>query len=107
MSMGTEAEVARIAEENRKWNEEHYSCPSCWTANKLWSLKNGKFGCSSCHVPKQNFNNVNLGQTVDSYTKRDGTKGRITTGKAWEIDSRTISPEGVVVNKHTGREAQY
>lgn len=51
--------------------------------------------------------NVNLGQTVDTYTKSDGSIGKITAGKAWEIENRTITPEGQVVNKKTKRDPQY
>ncbi len=48
-------------------------------------------------------------QTVDTYKKSDGSVGKITAGKAWEIENRTISPDDgrSVVNKKTGKPAQY
>ena len=53
--------------------------------------------------------NVNLGQTVDTYVKSDGSIGKITAGKAWEIENRTISPDDgrSVVNKKTGKPPEY
>jgi len=51
--------------------------------------------------------NVNLGQTVDTYVKSDGSIGKITAGKAWEIENRTITPEGNVINKKTKKDPQY
>ena len=58
--------------------------------------------------------NVNLGQTVDKWSNVDQKTGnhkhhRITVGKDWEIKNRTISKEdkNVVVNRVTGKEAQY
>lgn len=51
--------------------------------------------------------NVNLGQVVDKWVKPDGSIGRITEGKDWEIRNRTITPEGEVVNKVTGKPPEY
>lgn len=100
----------------------HFTCHTCGQpCNKLIipagesgkkNFEDGKekapgLRCENCHTSAKNFTNVNLGQTTDVYTRRDGSKGRITYGKAWEIESRTLSPEGVVINKHTGKETQY
>ncbi len=51
--------------------------------------------------------NVNLHQLVDRWVKPDGSIGKITTGKASEIENRTITPEGEVINKQSKKPAQY
>jgi hypothetical protein len=51
--------------------------------------------------------NANLGQVVDTYKKADGSLGKITYGKDSEIKNRTITPEGQVINKQSGKDAQY
>lgn len=51
--------------------------------------------------------NVNLHQLVDRWVKPDGSIGKITAGKASEIENRTITPEGEVINKQSKKPAQY
>ena len=85
-----------------------FDCPSCGseTPKLVIFTEPKRLGCPNCGTPKAKFVNVNLGQTVDRYIRKDGSKGRITQGKAWEIDNRVIR-EGTVVNRKTGKEAQY
>lgn len=86
-----------------------FDCPSCGSKTSKLIIYNDpkKLGCPSCGTPQSKFHNVNLGQTVDSYTRKDGTKGRITTGKAWEIEHRRLGPDGRAINSKTGKEPQY
>lgn len=53
--------------------------------------------------------NVNLGQVIDKWVKPDGTIGKITVGKDWEIRNRTISNDDgrSVVNKVNGKPPEY
>ena len=50
-----------------------------------------------------------LNKTIESYTRKDGTKGKITSGKAWEIENRRVSRDDgkSVINAKTGKPAQY
>lgn len=86
-----------------------FDCPSCGAKASRLIIYNEpkKLGCPSCGVPKTRATNVNLNQTAQYYTKKDGSRGRMTTGKAWEIEHRSLSPEGQVINSKTGKEAQY
>ena len=84
-------------------------CPKCLKeVSKLTIPLEGKLGCVECNgTPKMNFI-CDLGQTVDKYPRKDGTTGRITRGKDWELSNRRISPDGVsVYNKATGKPTQY
>jgi hypothetical protein len=74
--------------------QEVYSCDGHWHKAYLW-LRNRK------------HNNANLGQVAQYYVKKNGSRGKITEGKKWEIEHRKLSPEGVVINEKTGKEAQY
>ena len=73
------------------------SCDECYAALYKMFLKSRR---------KQN---CNLGQTVHEYVKKDGSRGRLTAGKDWEIANRTISKDDgkTVINKVTGKPAQY
>lgn len=87
-----------------------FTCPLCKQEAKTLTIPlGGKLGCRSCNVKAPKVFNVNLGQTVDTYVKKDGSKGRITVGKDWEMSNRRISSEDkrIVINKATGRETQY
>lgn len=87
-----------------------FTCPKCSSeTNRLviFETPYRYLGCSNCGVLGRKALNPNLGQTVDLYKRKDGTTGRITTGKAWEIDHRRTTPEGVVINSVTKKEAQY
>ena len=79
----------------------------------------GIYGCRSCvdafmgrkYRPQAN---VNLGQTVQSWTHIDKKSGnevkhRLTVGKNWEISQRTISKDDgmTVVNRTTGKPTEY
>lgn len=85
-----------------------FDCPSCGsqTPKLVIYQEPRKLGCPNCGVPKPIQHNVNLGQTVETYIRNDGSKGRLTTGKAWEINNR-VTRDGTVVNSKTGKEAQY
>ena len=79
----------------------------CYSPLEVWSCDEHYKELYRSFLKARRKINVNLGQTVDTYSKSDGSIGKITVGKAWEIESRTITPEGRVVNKHTGRDPQY
>lgn len=86
------------------------TCPQCsQETHKLTIPLGGKLGCPNCNVHVSKPYNVNLGQTADKWIKNDGTVGKITVGKQWEIDNRRISrDDGVtVINHATGKEPQY
>lgn len=87
----------------------NFDCPSCGVkAARLIIFENPrKLGCDSCGTPKRPATNVNLGQTANYYVKKDGSRGRMTVGKAWEIEHRSLSPDGRVINSKTGKEAQF
>jgi len=88
-----------------------FECPSCGaeTPKLIIFTEPKKLGCASCGTPKARPYNVNLGQTVQYYKRRDGGQGKISAGKAWEIEHRTVSKEDgkTVINSKTGKEAQY
>ncbi len=84
-------------------------CPRCnKTVNKLTIPLEGKLGCVECNgTPKINFI-CDLGTSVDTYIRKDGTTGKITKGKEWEMSHRRISPDGKeVYNNVTKRDTQY
>lgn len=64
--------------------------------------------CPNCYQVK-NVSNINLHLVSDSWEDKNGKKRRITEGKRWEIEHRTISKDdGVtVINDWTKKEAQY
>lgn len=83
-------------------------CPQCKKeVNKLTIPLEGKLGCQDCNGKTKVHFLANLGQTVDVYTRKDGSKGRITTGKDWEMSNRRITSEKVVINRVTGKPTQY
>ena len=86
-----------------------FTCPSCNSETRRLIGYENKVGCDFCGVPKKRQANCNIGQTVDRYTSRDGTPGRITVGKAWEQDQRRISKDDnfTVINRVTQKETQY
>ena len=86
-----------------------FTCPSCGSeTHRLIGYEN-YVGCGACGVPKKRQSNCNLGQTTQNYTRRDGTRGRITVGKEWEMDQRRVSKDDnfTVINKATGTETEY
>ncbi len=89
--------------------DPYFDCPNCNSKVLKLFIADGtkKLSCSSCAAPQQKSYNVNLGQTVATFTAADGTKGKLTVGKSWEIEHRRMTPEGVVINTRTGRPAQY
>lgn len=86
-----------------------FECPSCKAeTNKLVIYEHPKkLGCPACGVPKSRQGLAGLGQTAQYYTKKDGSQGKITTGKKWELEHRRLTPEGQVINSKTGKDAQY
>lgn len=70
------------------------TCNSCWPVAYLDLKSKKRFVCD-------------LNSSVDTYTRKDGSKGKITKGKAWEIENRKTSPEGQIVNRKTGKPTQY
>lgn len=83
-----------------------FECPNCGSeTNKLVGCDDEKkIKCPNCHqIRKRDM--CNLHEIVACTP--DGT-GRVTRGKAWEIDHRVIAEDGMtVVNRVTGQEAQY
>ena len=59
--------------------------------------------CPTC-CPPTRISPIDLHEVVAQAP--DGT-GRVTRGKAWEIDNRRTAPDGTVFNVKTGKEAQY
>jgi len=86
-----------------------FECPSCGCATSRLIIFNDpkRLGCDSCGIPKARHSNVNLGQIASYYVKRDGSTGKMTTGKRWEIEHRMTTPEGNVINSKTKRDTQY
>ena len=88
-----------------------FTCPSCnsLTSKLIGYTSPAKVGCSNCGIPASRFSSCNLGQTADSWVKHDGTRGRITSGKNWEIANRMISKDDgkTPINRVTGKPAQY
>lgn len=85
-------------------------CPICLKeTNKLIIPAEGKMGCRSCVGGYIKLRRCDLGQTVEVYPNKDGKEGRLTTGKAWEIENRSISRDDgkTVINSKTGKPAQY
>lgn len=74
--------------------QEVYSCDAHWHKAYAW-LRNRKSASTS------------LGQTVQYYQKKNGSRGKITGGKKWEIEHRKMGPDGFVINEKTGKAAQY
>ena len=88
-----------------------FECPSCGANTpKLVIYEHPrKLGCPNCGKPKPQSYSVAIGSVVQTYRKKNGSTGRITHGKAWEIENRTISRDDkmTVINKVTGKETQY
>lgn len=88
-----------------------FDCPSCKavTPKLIGYTDPPRVGCPNCGTQRPRFSNCNLGQVVDTYVKKDGSIGKRTVGKDWEIGNRTISRDDnfTVVNKATGKEAEY
>ncbi len=90
-----------------------FQCPNCKAEAKRLiapsDRTDGKLFCNACYGPVKKHTNCNLGQTVDSWVKADGSRGRVTVGKKWEIEHRRINPEDKmsVINYATGKESQY
>ena len=87
-----------------------FDCPNCKKpSDKLVIYESPKkfLGCPACGIKKATRYNVHLGQVVDVYPRKDGTTGKITYGKNWEINNRGLSPDGRVINTKTGKDAQY
>lgn len=86
-------------------------CPICHNpTNKLVIPADGKkLGCRECVGFSKAPTNVNLGQTLDTYTKKDGTKGKITVGKNWELENRRVSMDDgrTIINQVTGKPPEY
>lgn len=100
-----------------------FTCPNCKAEtnkliappgsegkrNKAEGTEGGKLFCPGCYTMHK-YSNTNLHQIVDKFEhSKTGKVRRITHGKAWEIENRTISKDDpkVVINRVTGREAQY
>lgn len=91
-----------------------FDCPSCGskTPRLIIFTDPHKLGCDSCGIRKPRARNVNLGQVVERWSdvSKKGVERnhKITTGKAWEIEHRTLAEDGkTVINSVTGKEAQY
>ena len=86
-----------------------FECPICHKdCNQLVIPPEGKLSCRACVSVGRKRYNVNLGQVVDTYTRKDGSTGKITVGKQIEIESRVTTPDGRVISKDNGgREARY
>jgi len=88
-----------------------FTCPSCEraTAKLVIYTEPRKLGCPNCGTPKLSHKSVGLSDTVQNYVKYDGTMGKISRGKAWEIMNRRTSRDDnkTIINKVTGKETQY
>lgn len=92
-----------------------FNCPICSKETKQLVIPvDGKLSGRCCANVGPSQRNVNLGQTVEKWTHVDKNTGRevkhkLTTGKNWEISNRVTSKDDrmTVINKATGREAQY
>lgn len=90
-----------------------FTCPRCQEQTKTLSIPvGGKLGCRTCNSKSPVVYNVNLGQTVDRWEGVDKNgnvhKHKLTTGKAWELDQRRLTPDGKhAYNIKTGRGTQY
>ena len=91
-----------------------FNCPICSNETKQLVIPpDGKLSGRCCANLGPKRVNVNLGQTVQAWTHVDKQgvehKHRLTTGKDWEISNRIVSKDDgtTVVNKTTGKEAQY
>lgn len=86
-----------------------FDCPSCGAKTpKLVIYQDPKkLGCPNCGNPKGKKFLAGLGSTAQYYVKKDGTQGKMTVGKKWEIDNRRSTPEGQIINAKTGKDAQY
>lgn len=87
-----------------------FICPTCKAeTNKLIYPRDVENTvCPNCYECR-NMSNPNLHQTADSWVDAKGIKHRMTTGKQWEIDNRTLSKDGDmrVINRWTGKNAEY
>ena len=91
-----------------------FNCPICSNETKQLVIPpDGKLSGRCCANLGPKRVNVNLGQTLQSWTHVDKKgvehKHKLTTGKNWEIENRRISMDDktVVINKATGRETEY
>lgn len=87
-----------------------FDCPSCGAQTPklvIYTEPVKKLGCPNCGTPKSKAFLAGLGNTAQYYTKKDGSRGRMTVGKQWEIINRRTTPEGQVINAKTGKDAQY
>lgn len=90
-----------------------FICPSCGVEATRLIIFNEpkKLGCASCGVPSKPFSNVNLHQAEKwTHVDKQGNekKHKLTQGKSWEIENRTLAEDGkTVVNKKTNQPAQY
>lgn len=87
-----------------------FECPSCKAeTHKLIGYTDPpRVGCGNCGTQKPRFSKCNLGQAVDTYVRKDGSIGKITSGKQFEIEDRTISKDdGFTVIRKSGGDPQY
>lgn len=91
-----------------------FECPICKNPTQSLVIPlNGKLSGKCCVEMSPSKKNVNLGQALEKWTHVDKNgvehKHKLTVGKSWEIDNRVTSKDdGVtVVNRATGKEAQY
>lgn len=78
--------------------------------NKAEGAKDSGVLYGPCCYAQRKYSNANLHSVVDKYQDtKTGKVKRITYGKAWEIENRTISKDDPTktINRVTGREAQY
>ncbi len=86
-------------------------CPNCGAQAKRLIIFNDPYhtGCDNCGQARKRFSITGLGSTDDKWHGDDGKVHRITAGKRWEIENRTISKDDgkTVINKVTGKPTQY
>ena len=87
-----------------------FLCPMCGSeTNKLIASEISiDFTCLSCDHPSVRSDRHGMGPNLHANVGTDKTS-TLTVGKAWEIDNRMVSREDkkTVINRKTGREAQY
>lgn len=91
-----------------------FECPICKQETKTLVIPaEGKLAGRCCASTGPKRFNVNLGNTVDSWTHIDKKTGnevkhKLTTGKDWEIQNRVLSKDDgkTSINRVTGKPAQ-
>ena len=80
----------------------YFDCPSCGSAKARRLIAGDKaLQCNECYEAKRD-RNTHIGE-------KGGDWGKMSYGKAWEIDQRIASPDDgkTIINRKTGKPTQY